>query len=150
MRIIYILLFLFTLNCSVNKVSNVHGYRFLEDRYNKIILNSTNKNDLRKLIGPPSTKSDFDDSWLYFERKKTNQSLIKLGKKSISKNNVIKVDFNEFGLVSNKEFLNLDDMNEIKISKLKTYKKFSVNNFTYNILSTVREKINAPTRKKRN
>ena len=149
MKIIYILLFLFTLNCSVNKVSNIHGYRFLDDKFDKIILNKTNKNDLRKLIGPPSTKSDFNDTWMYFERKKTNQSLFKLGKKKISKNNVIKVYFNEFGLVSNKELLNLDDMNDIKISKMKTNKKFSVNNFAYNILSTLREKINAPTRKKR-
>ena len=149
MKIIYILLFLFTLNCSVNKVSNIHGYRFLDDKFDKIILNKTNKNDLRKLIGPPSTKSDFNDTWMYFERKKTNQSLFKLGKKKISKNNVIKVNFNEFGLVSNKELLNLDDMNDIKISKMKTNKKFSVNNFAYNILSTLREKINAPTRKKR-
>ena len=149
MKIIYILLFLFTLNCSVNKVSNIHGYRFLDDKFDKIILNKTNKNDLRKLIGPPSTKSDFNDTWMYFERKKTNQSLFKLGEKKISKNNVIKVNFNEFGLVSNKELLNLDDMNDIKISKMKTNKKFSVNNFAYNILSTLREKINAPTRKKR-
>ena len=149
MKIIYILLFLFTLNCSVNKVSNIHGYRFLDDKFDKIILNKTNKNDLRKMIGPPSTKSDFNDTWMYFERKKTNQGLFKLGKKKISKNNVIKVNFNEFGLVSNKELLNLDDMNEIKISKMKTNKKFSVNNFAYNILSTLREKINAPTRKKR-
>ena len=85
MKIIYILLFLFTLNCSVNKVSNIHGYRFLDDKFDKIILNKTNKNDLRKLIGPPSTKSDFNDTWMYFERKKTNQSLFKLGEKKYQK-----------------------------------------------------------------
>ena len=149
MKIILILVFLLTLNCSINKVSNIHGYRFLDVKYEKIELNKTNKNDLRTLIGPPSTISDFDDAWLYFERKKTNQSLMKLGKKKLSKNNVVILNFDKHGLVSKKELLDLNDMKDIKFSELKTNKKFSVNNFTYNLLSTLREKINAPTRKKR-
>ena len=149
MKIILILVFLLTLNCSINKVSNIHGYRFLDVKYEKIELNKTNKNDLRSLIGPPSTISDFDDAWLYFERKKTNQSLMKLGKKKLSKNNVVILNFDKHGLVSNKKLLDLNDMKDIKFSELKTNKKFSVNNFTYNLLSTLREKINAPTRKKR-
>ena len=69
-------LFFFTLNCSINKVSNTHGFRFIEKKYDKIILNKTNKNDVRKIIGPPSSISKFDDSWFYIERKKTNQSLL--------------------------------------------------------------------------
>ena len=48
-----------------------------------------------------------------------------------------------------KNFLNLDDMNDIKIAEKKTIKKFEQDNFVYNILSTLREKINAPTRKKK-
>ena len=76
-----IFLFLFTLNCSINKVSNLHGYRSMEDKFEKIIPFKSNKNDLRKLIGPPSSVSKFDHIWFYIERKKTNQSLYKLGKK---------------------------------------------------------------------
>ena len=74
-------IFLFTLNCSINKVSNTHGLRFLENKFEKIQLNKSNKNDLRKIIGPPSSVSKFDDIWIYIERKKINQSLVKLGKK---------------------------------------------------------------------
>ncbi len=50
------------------------------------------------------------------------------------------------GLVSKKQLLDLNDMNDIKIAEKKTEKKFSQDNFVYNILTTIREKINAPRR----
>ena len=80
-NIILVLLFIFITSCSANKVSNTHGFRFVETKYDKILINQTNKNDLRKIIGPPSSISKFGDVWFYIERKKTNQSLVKLGKK---------------------------------------------------------------------
>ena len=67
-NILFIILFLFTLNCSINKVSKTHGLRFIEVKYEKIVLNKTNKNDLKNIIGPPSSKSIFDDVWFYIER----------------------------------------------------------------------------------
>ena len=149
MRNLFLLIiFFFTLNCSINKVSNLHGFRFVDTKLDKIELNKSNKNDVRKIIGPPSSKSTFNDTWLYFERKKTNQSLFKLGKKSISRNNILIIDFNKMGLVKDKTLLNLNDMNDIKIAEKKTEKKFTQNNFVYNLLSTLRNKINAPTRRK--
>ena len=106
MKIISLIsIFLFTLNCSINKVSNTHGFRFLDKKFNKIIIKETNKNDVRNIIGPPSSTSKFDDIWFYIERKKTNQSLIKLGKKKISKNNVVIIEYNNEGLVINKSLL---------------------------------------------
>ena len=149
MKIITIIsVFLFTLNCSINKVSNQHGFRLIETKYEKIQLNKSNKNDIRQLIGPPSSKSDFDDIWFYIERKKTNQTLMKLGKKKISKNNIILIEFNKMGLVSDKKLLNLNNMNDLKFAENKTKKRFSQDNLLYGILSTFREKINAPTRMK--
>ena len=80
MKFIIIIIFLFIVNCSGNKVSNFHGSKQLETKFNIIKVNKTNKNDLVKLIGPPSSVSDFDNNkWFYIERLKTNQSLIKLG-----------------------------------------------------------------------
>ena len=135
-------LFFFTINCSVNKVSNTHGFRFLEIKSNKILVNKTNKNDVKKLVGPPSSVSNFDDIWLYIERKKTNQSIYKLGKKKILKNNILILEFNSMGLVSSKKFLKLEDMNDIKIAEKVTNKKFKNDNKIYDILSTLRNKIN--------
>lgn len=111
------------------------------------MIGNSNKNDVRKAIGPPSSISTFDDIWFYIERKKTNQSLIKLGKKKISENNIVIIEFNEMGLVSSKNILDQDDMNDIRIAENKTFKKFGQDNFVYNLMSTLREKINAPTRR---
>ena len=145
----FFFLFFFTLNCSINKVSNTHGFRLIENKYNKIQLNKSNKNDVRKLIGPPSSISKFNDTWFYIEREKTNQSIFKIGKKKISNNNIVVVEFNKMGIVSDKKLLNLNDLNDIKMAEAKTKKKFAQDNRLYNILSTLREKINAPTRNRK-
>jgi len=146
-NILLITILFFILNCSTNKVSNSHGFKFVEKNFDKIILNKSNKNDVRKLIGPASSISKFEDAWIYIERKKTNQSLLKLGKKKISRNNIIILNFNNKGLVSDKQFLDLNNMNDIKIAEKTTKKKFGQDDFVYNLLSTLREKINAPTRR---
>ena len=147
MKILLLFLFLFTLNCSTNKVSKNHGFKSLETKFEKIVINQTNKNDIIDLIGSPSTKSDFNkNKWFYIERRKTNQSLIKLGYKKIEKNNILMVEFNNRGILTNKKIFNMDDMNEIKYVKSLTHKEFKQNNFLYNILTSVREKINAPAR----
>ena len=54
------------------------------------------------------------------------------------------------GLVKDKTLLNLNDMNDIEIAEKKTEKDFTQDNFIYNLLSTLRNKINAPTRRKNN
>ena len=148
-NIILIIIFFLTLNCSINKVSNNHGFRFIENKLDKIHVNKSNKNDIREIIGPASSESEFDDVWFYIERRKTNQSLFKLGKKKINKNNVLILEFNNLGILKEKRLLNLNNMNDIKIAEIKTKKKFSQDNFVYNLLSSLREKINAPTKKNR-
>ncbi len=147
MKILILFIFLFTLNCSTNKVTKNHGFKSLETKFEKIVINQTNKNDIIDLIGSPSTKSDFNkNKWFYIERKKTNQSLFKLGQKKIEKNNILMVEFNNRGILKNKKIFDMDDMNEIKYVKSLTHKEFKQNNFLYNILTSVREKINAPAR----
>jgi|TARA_B100002019_G_C20878548_1_gene407519 outer membrane protein assembly factor BamE (lipoprotein component of BamABCDE complex) len=147
MRFILIILLIITTSCSGNKISNNHGFVSLENKFEKIVINKTNKNDLIKKIGYPSSVSDFNNNvWFYIERKKTNSSLIKLGKKKINKNNIIIVKFNNKGLVSNKKIVDLNDMNKIQYVKKNTQKEFEQDNTIYNIFSTLREKINAPAR----
>ena len=147
MRIFFIFLFLFTLNCSSNKVSNNHGFISLQAKFEKITINKTNKNDILKIIGPPSSISNFDkNKWFYIQTKKENQSLFKLGIKKIKKNNILIVKFNNKGILEKKIILNLNDMNDVKYSKDITEKEFKQNNTLYKIFSSLREKANAPTR----
>ena len=147
MKILILFIFLFTLNCSTNKVSKNHGFKSLETKFEKIVINQTNKNDIIDLIGPPSTKSDFNkNKWFYIERRKTNQSLIKLGNKKIEKNNILVVEFNNRGILKNKKIFDMNDMNKINYVKSLTQKEFKQNNFLYNIFTSFREKMNAPAR----
>ena len=138
--ILYLSLFLFTLNCSINKVSNIHGFRLLDTKSEKILISKTNKNDVRKILGPPSSISKFDDIWFYIERKKTNQKIFSLGKKKLSKNNVLIIEFDNKGIVKSKEVLDIKDMNEIKFADKKTIKKYEQDNMIYSILYTIHRK----------
>ena len=147
MKFIIIIIFLFIVNCSGNKVSNFHGSKQLETKFNIIKVNKTNKNDLVKLIGPPSSVSDFDNKkWFYIERLKTNQSLIKLGNQKIEKNNVLIVQLDNFGVVREKKLLDLENMKDVKYLNTTTEKDFKNESILYNIFSSLREKINAPSK----
>ena len=147
MRKFIIFLFLFTLNCSTNKVSNNHGFISLQTKFEKITVNKTNKNDILNIIGPPSSVSSFDNNkWFYIQRMKTNQSLLKLGVKKINKNNILIVKFDNKGILNYKKILNVKDMNDIKYTKDITEKEFKQNDLLFKIFSSLREKANAPTR----
>tara|TARA_B100000242_G_scaffold263004_1_gene209723 strand:+ start:62 stop:511 length:450 start_codon:yes stop_codon:yes gene_type:complete len=147
MKYLIIIVFIFILNCSGNKVTNYHGAKLLSSKYDLIKVNVTNKNDLVEIIGPPSTISDFNKNiWFYFERLKTNQSLLKLGTQKIKKNNILIVELDNKGILKNKRFLDLDDMNDVKYIKTVTTKEFKNENLIYNVFSSLREKINAPIR----
>ena len=77
-------------NCSVKPVVKHHGVPFLEKKQSQLIVNKTNKNDIRKILGIPSTTSKFDnDIWIYIERKQTQSKLKNLGKMKIFKNDVL-------------------------------------------------------------
>ena len=64
-KIIIIFLFIIT-SCSTNKVVNNNCTLSLEKKLDKISLNISNINDVITVLGPPSTKSTFDDNiWMY-------------------------------------------------------------------------------------
>ena len=150
-KIINILIFIFIINCSGNKVSNYHGVKKLEIKYSQIIVNKSNRNDILKIIGPPSSISDFNENkWFYIERLKSNQSLLKLGTQKIKINNILLVELNNKGILIDKKLLNIENMNDLKYLDDTTTKDFKNNNFMFNLLSSLREKINAPARNRGN
>lgn len=151
MKYLYIIILFFVINCSGNKVSNHHGSKLLYSKYDKIQIKVTNKNDLIKIIGPPSSISTFDkNKWFYIERVKTNLSIFKLGKQKIKTNNILILEINQYGILENKSIINIDEMNNVKFVKTTTTKDFEDKNLLYDVFSSLREKINAPVRKKTN
>lgn len=141
--------FFFISNCSLNKVVKHHGVHFLEKKQVKLQVNVSNKNDSRKLLGPPSTTSTFDnDMWIYIERKTSSSQIRTLGRTKLMVNNVLFLEFNDRGLLVKKEFYNKDNMNKIKISEGETAVIDRKNTFMQSVLSTLKRKINDPLGKR--
>ena len=145
-KILYIIfLSLIVSNCSFKKVVNHHGVPFLEKKQKLLVVNTTNKNDIIKILGNPSTTSKFDnDVWIYIERKQTQSKLKNLGRMKIYKNDVLVLEVDDYGILKKKEFFNKDDMQNIKVVEAKTEVGFKRNSFIYNFMSSMRQKINDP------
>ena len=145
-KIVYILFFsLIVANCSFKKVVKHHGVPFLEKKQATLILDKSNKNDILKLLGNPSTTSKFDnDIWIYIERKQTQSELKNLGKMTILKNDTLVLEIDEYGILQKKNFYNLNDMEELKVVKSTTETTYEKSSFIYNFMSSMRQKINDP------
>ena len=150
MKYILILLLFFTLSCSLNKVKNNHGVLSLDKKISKIKINKSNTNDIISIFGPPSTKSTFDNNvWIYIERKKENRSIFKLGNQKIVKNNVAILEINSKGILKKKEIYDLNNMNKYKFSEDVTENTYEKDSYIYGVLTSLREKINAPAKRKK-
>jgi outer membrane protein assembly factor BamE (lipoprotein component of BamABCDE complex) len=145
-KILYIIFFsLIVSNCSLKPVVKHHGVPFLEKKQALLTINKTNKNDIKKILGNPSTKSKFDnDIWIYIERRQTQSELKKFGKMKIYKNDILVLEIDNYGILKKKQFYNLNDMENIKIVKNTTDDKFETNSFIYDFLSSMRQKVNDP------
>ena len=62
----------------------------------------------------------------------------------ISKNNVLVLEIDDYGILRKKDFYNKDDMQNIKIVEATTEAGFQRNSFIYNFMSSMRQKINDP------
>tara|TARA_Y100000816_G_C26016876_1_gene531849 strand:+ start:139 stop:624 length:486 start_codon:yes stop_codon:yes gene_type:complete len=145
-KILYIILISFIVaNCSLNPVVKHHGVPYLEKKQAKLIVNKTNINDIKKILGNPSTTSKFDnDVWIYIERKQTQSKLSNLGRMKIFKNDVLVLEIDDYGILKKKEFYNKDDMKNIKVVEATTQSGFKKNSFIYDFMSSMRQKINDP------
>ena len=123
---------------------------FLNKKQEKLTINQSNKNDILKLLGSPSTKSTFDyDLWIYIERKIDDSSLATFGRKKIIVNNVLLLEINSMGLLENKKFLDLTSMQDLKFAEQTTENQYNKNTFVYDFLSSMRQKINDPLGKRK-
>ena len=149
-KIYFIIIFLCIANCSFNKAIKHHGVNFLEKKQEKLILNTTNKNDIVKILGPPSTKSTFDnDVWIFIERKTTTKKLFKLAREKILVNNVLVLEIDSYGLLVKKEFYNMEKMNDLDFSKKTTETIYTKKSFVYDFMSSMRQKLNDPLGKRK-
>ena len=129
-------------NCQLKEPVKGHGINFLENRSKKIFLKKTNKNDVISILGNPHTKSiDDENLWFYFDRKLSSGTIMNFGDMNLLENNVLVINFNNYGIVINKEFYSKEDMKKIKYSEMKTENPVSKQSFVSSFLQSVRQKM---------
>ena len=128
----------------------MHGVNYLEKKHKEIIVNKSNKNDIIKVLGPPSTKSSFNDNlFIYIERRTSSSKISRLGKKTLLTNNVLILELDNRGILSNKIFLDKEKMQDLKFSEDLTGISYRNNSVVRDLLSGLMNKINDPLGKKR-
>ena len=146
---LYITIFFIISNCNLKQNIEHHGIHMLEKKNKKLKVNVNNRNDVFTILGPPSVESSFDtDVMFYIERKILTEGLYKLGKRKILENNVLIVQIDNRGILIKKDFINLNQMNDIEISKKITEIDYQKTSFIYDFLSSMRQKVNDPLGKK--
>ena len=137
-------------NCTLNKNIVYHGVKSLELKSAGLSINNSNQNDIIKLLGQPSTKSNFDENlWIYIERSTGSTKLMGLGKKELLTNNILILEINNKGMLKNKILFNKDNMTKLSFSKETTEMSLTQRSFIYSFFSSIRQKINDPLGKKR-
>ena len=150
MKKILLLSLILLASCTLNKVVKHHGVHNLEQKQAKLKINQTNRNEIIDLIGPPSTKSSFDnDVYIYIERKTSGSKLLKFGKKKLIKNNVLVLELDKRGILLVKKFYDKDEMNEIFFDEDLTEVNYTKRSFIKNFLNSIIQKIDDPLGKKR-
>ena len=145
-----LLLLLLITNCKLNKVIQHHGVHNLEKKQSKLKINKSNRNDIIKIIGPPSIKSTFDnDVFIYIERKTSSSKLSKLGKRVLILNNVLILDIDKRGILVSKKFYDKNDMMKINFEENTTSSNLTRKSFINSFFYTLRQRIDDPLGKKR-
>ena len=135
-------LFFILIGCKLQEPTNNHGIVFLKNRSDKLVINSTNKNDVINVIGQPHSKSiNSNNEWIYIERVLTKGEYHKLGRNVLKTNNVLILNFDKYGVLKNKKFLNKDDKQKVKFSEAKTENQLKRKSFTEKFLTSIKEKM---------
>ena len=133
---------LFTISCQRNEIVKTHGISYLEKREKLIFINESNKNDRIEIFGQPSTKGMTNDNlWIYIERTMTKGKMLKLGRNYLTKNNVLVLEFDKYGILKKKELSTMEDMKKLTFAKNITENEIRKENFIYSFLSSVRQKM---------
>jgi outer membrane protein assembly factor BamE (lipoprotein component of BamABCDE complex) len=138
----------FLSNCQKNKIIKTHGIFYLENRAVLLKVQTSNRNDVIKILGKPHSKSLHEqNTWIYIERTRTKGKLLKLGRNVLLNNNVLVLKFDKYGILEEKLFYDKKEMNEYKFAKAETENKVTRGSFVKSFVNSLRQKMNANARK---
>tara|TARA_B100000886_G_C20401054_1_gene482594 strand:- start:226 stop:630 length:405 start_codon:yes stop_codon:yes gene_type:complete len=130
------------LSCQLQEPSKNHGIVFLKNRSDKLVIDSSNKNDVIKIIGQPHSKSiNNENEWIYIERILTKGEYHKLGQNILKENNVLVLKFDKFGILKNKFFYDKNNKNKLKFTEKETTNEITQKSFVEKFLTSIREKM---------
>ncbi len=141
-NIFLIITLLFFTACQLEPPTKKHGILYLENRSNKLNINQHNKNDVIKLIGAPHTKSlNNNDSWIYIERVFEKGEFHKFGQNILKENNILVLNFDKYGILKDKQFLDKTYKEKIQFSENETKNDLTKRSFVESFLSSLKEKM---------
>jgi outer membrane protein assembly factor BamE (lipoprotein component of BamABCDE complex) len=139
MKLVYKALLLIIALSSCTKINELHGIDNLKNKANNLVINQSNSNDVLNVIGPPQHKDVVNKNiWFYNEVRHTQT---KLGSKEIVENNILKIEFDDLGVLKELTFLDKRNMEKIIFSKEKTETLYRSDSTLQNFLSTVKERV---------
>tara|TARA_B100001059_G_C17594056_1_gene456134 strand:- start:72 stop:533 length:462 start_codon:yes stop_codon:yes gene_type:complete len=133
---------LFLLECQLKEPTKNHGILFLKNRSDTLIINKSNKNDILNKIGHPHSKSiSNENEWIYIERVLTKGDYLKLGQNVLKTNNILILNFNKYGILTKKTFLDKNSKEKIIFSEKITENNLTQKSFVQKLLQSIRSKM---------
>lgn len=140
--IIKVFLLISLVNCQFQDPYKNHGINFLDNRAKKLAVNKSNLNDVIRILGQPHTKSfSNQNEWIYIERTLSKGEYHQLGKNILKNNNVLILQFNKYGILSNKKLYDKNDLKKIKFSNQETKNEITQKSFIEKFLTSVKSKM---------
>ena len=141
-KIILFILFFILTNCQLQDPLKTHGIIYLENRSNKLVIGNTNKNDVVAIMGQPQIKDETNqNTWIYVERIISKGKFHKLGQHVLTSNNVLILDFDKYGVLTNSKLVDKEDMNNIEFSEMETENELTKKSFVENMLQSIKQKM---------
>ena len=139
---IIIFLTIFLVSCKFKEPNKTHGITFLKNRSEKLSINTSNKNDVVRIMGNPHSKSiNNNNEWFYIERTLTKGEFHKLGQNVLKNNNVLYLSFNKYGILKEKLLLDKNDKNKVSFSKTETSNIMTKKSFVQKFLTSIKAKM---------
>ena len=140
--ILYLLVFIILIGCKLQEPLKTHGIIFLENRSKKLVLNQSNKNDVINIMGRPHIKEDeINESWIYLERIISKGKYHKLGRHMVKENNILVLNFDKYGVLKSKKFLNKEDIKKLEFSQKITENELTQKSFVQKFLQSIKQKM---------
>ena len=132
----------FLSNCQKNRVIKTHGIFYLQNRAVLLKVQTSNRNDVIKILGNPHSESIHEqNTWFYIERSRTRGKLLKLGRNVLLNNNVLVLKFDKYGILEEKLFYDKKEMNEYKFAKAETKNNVMRGSFIRSFVNSLRQKM---------